>query len=187
MINESAVESVLRGIPEVMKVARRPCALCGMVFYVSLRTRADESAWDQLWSFQSLGESGAEYVLEQTVRIAIPDLESVPVLRVIPEDGFGETEDGVKYRYLCHGTVPAGERSNEIRAELEVVKMAWNRVLSLNGGIADDDDFYALGGDSFLAARAVGIISRELGKSVPIRVFTGGASALAIAWKLRRV
>jgi hypothetical protein len=187
MSDELAVENILRGVPEIMRVTRRPCPLCGIVFYVSLHAGADESTWDHFWSLQSLGESGAEYVLEQTVRVAMPQLESMPVLRVIPRDGFEATEDKMNDRYLCHREVLADERTDEVGRELEVVKMVWNRVLSLNGGIADDDDFYALGGDSFLAARATGSISRELGKSVPIGVFTGDASALAIARKLRRL
>jgi hypothetical protein len=187
MIEESKLENILRGIPEVMRVARRPCPLCGIVFYVSLRARADESTWDHFWSLQSLGESGAEYVLEQTVRVAMPHLKRVPVLRVIPPDGFEATEDRVNHRYLCHSEVIADEPSEEVGAELEVVKLVWNKVLSLNGGVADGDDFYALGGDSFLAARAAGSISKELGKPVPIGVFTGDASALAIARKLRRL
>ncbi|MBI3653762.1 MAG: AMP-binding protein [Acidobacteria bacterium] len=111
--------------------------------------------------------------LEEFLKMQLPDY-LVPAAFLIVQD-LPQTANGkVNRRALPEPEIVAAAPSRPaFRAPTTATEIAiadiWATVLQLER-ISIDDDFFALGGDSLKAQRALARIERELGFAVPIRV-----------------
>jgi acyl carrier protein len=187
---EPALEAIRR-LPDIKTVIILSCPLCGSVVYVSLHDDSPGGAdlsdeWDALWSLNSLDDATVEHILQDTLRVSMPAGTTIPVIRVVPNNAISDDEY-VDPLFRCHNADTEADSENSVPAELAAIKEAWKEVLALPGGVADDDDFYDLGGDSLLAVRVAAKISKELSARVPLGLLYKHTVASDLARALRRI
>jgi acyl carrier protein len=182
---ESRMLRVVRGLPDVLKASTRMCAVCGPVMYVALTEAGSGDHWQTMWSLDSLSESEAENVLEDVLRASLSPVATVPPIRVVPGEAISPAGE-VNPESVCHGPSPVSGAEGSPPRHLDKVKRVWKSVLGVTGEIADDDDFFDLGGNSLHAARVAARISRELGFPVPLELLTRHTAASDLARALER-